>query len=75
MGFPHLASGSHLPREETPKLVGRLYDGPIPRDIGLGRQGVVRLPAGEGPRDLIHGEDRGILGAELVNEVAVLGGV
>ena len=64
-----------MPSEEAAKLIGRLNDGSISSNIGLGREGIVRLSATQGTGDAIHGEGRGLLILELLDQILVLRGI
>ena len=59
----------------TPELVASLDDGPVPRDVRLGTQSVVRLPATQSAGDAIHRERRRLLIHELLDQFLVLRGV
>ena len=59
----------------TAELVARLHDGPVARDVGLGAQRVVGLAAAQRAGDAIHGEGRGLLVLQLLEQVFVDPGV
>ena len=59
----------------TSKLITSFYDSPIARNISLTTPRIVRLSPTQRTRDAIHGESRGLLILELLQQLWILGGV
>ena len=72
LGGRHLAGRGDLAGEKTPELMRGFDDGAVAGYVGHGTQGVEFLGTGDA-RDAIHGQDRGLLGGQLVHQFRVLG--
>mmetsp|Transcript_37577 Transcript_37577/g.58695 ORF Transcript_37577/g.58695 Transcript_37577/m.58695 type:complete len:982 (-) Transcript_37577:453-3398(-) len=75
LGGGHAAGGGHLAREEPVEARGRLDHRPVPRNVRLRAQRVVRLRARERPVQGVDAEGGGPLLLQLRDELRVHGRV